>query len=101
MSKENEKNEKTDKKLMKQLEEQFDSFVKGMFGDSGVKFIQDTRKQTKEFSAKGIKAFVEFGDQMVDKLKLKDNELVKKSGNSIKDLLKQMGLLEEEKEDEF
>lgn len=93
--------EKKDKNLMKQLDEQFDSFVKNVFGDSGLKFIQDTRKQTKEFSAKGIKAFVEFGDQMIDKLKLKDNELVKKSSDGVKDILKQMGLLEEQKEDEF
>lgn len=93
--------EKKDKNLMKQLDEQFDSFVKNVFGESGLKFIQDTRKQTKEFSAKGIKAFVEFGDQMIDKLKLKDNELVKKSSDGVKDILKQMGLLEEQKEDEF
>ena len=46
-----------------------------------------------EFSAQSIKGLVDFGDKLIEQLKLQDNELVKKSSDGIKDLLKQSGLL--------
>ncbi|MHA1341458.1 MAG: hypothetical protein ACTSRZ_16170 [Promethearchaeota archaeon] len=89
------------KDVLKQLNDAFLDFVKNVFGENGTKFIEDTNKQVKEFSAKAIKGFVDFGDQIIKSAKLDENELIKKSSQQVKDLLKQMGLLEEESEEEF
>lgn len=87
--------------FMKNLNNQFNDFVKNVFGESGAKFIEDTSKQVNEFSAQAIKGFVEFGDSVMKSTKLDENEMVRKSSDQIKDLLKQAGLLKEESEDEF
>jgi len=78
----------------KKLNKQFEDFVKGIFGE-------DTTKKMNEFSAQSIKGIVDFGDKLIEQLKLQDNELVKKSSDGIKDLLKQAGLLKDQTEDEF
>jgi len=89
------------KDVLKKLNDAFLDFVKNVFGENGKKFIEDTNKQVKEFSAKAIKGFVDFGDQVIKSMKLDENELVKKSSTQVKDLLKQIGLLKEETEEEF
>ena len=43
---------------------------------------------------------MEFADTVLENLKLNENEQVMKTRDSVEDLLKQMGLLEED-EDEF
>jgi transcription initiation factor IIF auxiliary subunit len=80
--------------LLKKLNDNFQDFLTGIFGESTV-------KQMNDFSSQAIKTLVEFGDKVVESLNLTENELVKKSSAQIKDLLKQAGLLEEESEDDF
>ena len=80
--------------VLKKLNENFQDFVTGIFRESTV-------KRMNEFSSQAIKTLVDFGDQIIETLKLQDNQLVKKSSASIKDLLKQTGLLEEETEEDF
>lgn len=64
-------------------------------------FSEETVEKISEFTSDGVKNIVEFGDQLIETLKLQDNELVKKSSDGIKDLLKQAGLLKDEEEDDF
>ncbi|MHA1110966.1 MAG: hypothetical protein ACTSRE_07670 [Promethearchaeota archaeon] len=80
--------------VLKKLNDSFQDFVTGIFGESTVKRMND-------FSSQAIKSLVEFGDIVIENLNLNENELVKKSSAQIKDLLKQAGLLEEETEDDF
>jgi len=80
--------------ILKKLNDSFQDFVTGIFGESTVKRMND-------FSSQAIKTLVEFGDTVIETLNLNENELVKKSSTQIKDLLKQAGVLEEETEDDF
>lgn len=99
MSKDQKDKEK-EEKLVDKLNTAFVDFVGKVFGDSGKNFVKDTQKKVKELSSSSIKKFVEFSDSVLDKVKLKDNESVKKTRDAIEDLLKQLGLIEE-KEQEF
>ena len=92
--------EKKDEKLMDKLNNAFIDFVGNAFGESGREFIEDTSQKVKEFSSSSIKQFMEFADTVLENLKLNENEQVMKTRDSVEDLLKQMGLLEED-EDEF
>ena len=76
-------------------------FTENAFGESGREFMEKTQKQVKEFNVAAIKAFVEFGDQIIENTKLGENEMVQKSSNTVKDLLRQYNLLEEESEEDF
>ena len=80
--------------VLKKLNDSFQDFVTGIFGESTV-------KRMNEFSTQAIRTLVDFGDQVIDTLNLSENELVKKSSAQIKDLLKQAGVLEEETEEDF
>ncbi len=95
----NEKEKKYDK-LLDKLNNAFIDFVGNAFGESGREFIEDTSQKVKEFSSSSIKQFMEFADTVLENLKLNENEQVMKTRDSVEDLLKQMGLLEED-EDEF
>ncbi len=64
-------------------------------------FGEETSKQINEFAEKTVKTMVDFNDELLKSLNLTDNELVKKFSDGSKDLLKQMGLLQEETEDDF
>ncbi len=88
-------------KITDQLNDAFKDMVGKVFGAKGKEVVENVQKQTKEISVKAIKSFVDFTDKLLENAKLKDNDLVKKSSNSVKDLLRQVGLLEEENEDEF
>lgn len=92
--------EKKDEKLLDKLNNAFVDFVGNAFGESGREFIEDTSQKVKEFSSSSIKQFMEFADTVLENLKLNENEQVMKTRDSVEDLLKQMGLLEED-EDEF
>ncbi|MFX0011406.1 MAG: hypothetical protein ACFE9R_13925 [Candidatus Hermodarchaeota archaeon] len=92
--------EKKDEKLLDKLNNAFVDFVGNAFGESGREFIEDTSQKVKEFSSASIKQFMEFADTVLENLKLNENEQVMKTRDSVEDLLKQMGLLEED-EDEF
>ena len=82
------------KDMLKKLNDNFQDFLTGIFGESTV-------ERMNEFSGQAIKTLVEFGDKVVESLNLSENDLVKKSSSQIMDLLKQAGLLEEESEDDF
>ena len=85
--------------LLDKLNNAFIDFVGSAFGESGKEFIEDTSEKIKEFSSQSIKQFMEFSDTVIDNLKLKDNEQVMKMRDSVEDLLKQAGLLEEDEEE--
>lgn len=94
----NEQGEKK-KNLLDQLNDAFVDFVGGAFGESGKEFIEETSEKIKDFSSQSIKKFMEFSDSVIENLKLTDNEQVMKARDSVEDLLKQAGLLEEDEED--
>ncbi|HUW90734.1 MAG TPA: hypothetical protein VMV43_09455 [Candidatus Nanopelagicaceae bacterium] len=85
--------------ILDKLNSSFIDFVGNAFGESGKDFIEDTSEKIKDFSSQSIKKFMEFSDSVLDNLKLKDNDQVMKMRDSVEDLLKQAGLLEEDEED--
>ena len=91
--------EQRDENLLDKLNSQFLEFVGTTFGESGREFIEDTGDKIKEFSSQSIKQFMEFSDTVIDNLKLTDNEQVMKMRDSVEDLLKQAGLLEDDEEE--
>ncbi len=95
MAEENEKN------TLEKLNTAFLDFTESVFGESGREFIKKTQTQVNEFNVAAIKAFVEFGDQILENTQLGENEMVQKSSNTVKDLLRQYNLLEEESEEDF
>ncbi|MHA1457530.1 MAG: hypothetical protein ACTSR5_16410 [Promethearchaeota archaeon] len=62
--------------------------------------MEETGEKLKDFSSTSIKKFMEFSDSILDNLKLTDNEQVMKARDSVEDMLKSAGLIEED-EDEF
>ncbi len=87
--------------FLDQLNKSFTDFVEKTFGESGKEFVEETSKKIKEFSSSSIKKFMEFSDSVLDNLKLKENEQVMKLRDSIEDMLKQGGFLEEDGEEDF
>ena len=61
--------------------------------------LSETAEKIKDFSADAIKKLVEVGDEVIEKLNLKENEQVIKARDSVEDFLKQSGLLKEEEEE--
>ncbi len=95
-------NEESDDKkenILDKLNSTFVDFVGNAFGESGKDFIEDTSEKIKDFSSQSIKKFMEFSDSVLDNLKLTDNDQVMKMRDSVEDLLKQAGLLEEDEEE--
>ena len=82
------------------LNKTFLDFVGNAFGESGREFMEETQEKLKDFSSSSIKKFMEFSDSVLENLKLTENEQVMKARDSVEDMLKQAGLLEED-EDEF
>lgn len=64
-------------------------------------FIEETSEKVKEFSSSSIKKFMEFSDSLLEKLNLHENEQVIKTRDSVEDMLKQIGLLQDDDEEEF
>ena len=93
--------EEKEKNTLEKLNEAFLDFTENVFGESGREFMEKTQKQVNEFNVAAIKAFVDFGDQILENTKLGENEMVQKSSNTVKDLLRQFNLLEEESEEDF
>ncbi len=85
--------------ILDKLNSTFVDFVGNAFGESGKDFIEDTSEKIKDFSSQSIKKFMEFSDSVLDNLKLTDNDQVMKMRDSVEDLLKQAGLLEEDEEE--
>ena len=72
-----------------------------VFGQKGREFVENTQYQMKEFNISATRAWVNFTDKFLEDSKLIDNELIRKTHNTVKDLLKQFKVLEEESEDDF
>ena len=96
MSEEEEK-----EKILDKVNDAFIDFVGKVFGDSGKEFVQETHEKIKDFSSTSIKKFIEFSDDVIEKLNLKENETVQKARDSVEDMLKSSGLLKESEEEEF
>ena len=94
-------NEEGEKKenFIENLNKQFTDFVGSVFGESGKDFIEETSEKIKEFSSGAIEKFMEFSDDVIKKLNLNENEQVIKARDSVEDMLKQAGLLKEDKEE--
>jgi predicted urease superfamily metal-dependent hydrolase len=96
MSDEGEKKEN----FIEKLNKSFTDFFGNIFGESGRDFIEETSEKVKDFSSEAIKKIMEFSDDALERLNLKENEQVIKARDSIEDILKQAGLLKEDKEEE-
>ena len=82
------------------LNKTFLDFVGNAFGESGREFMEETQEKLKDFSSSSIKKFMEFSDSVLENMNLTENEQVMKARDSVEDMLKQAGLLDED-EDEF
>ncbi len=96
-----EEEEREEQNILDKLNKSFTDFVENTFGESGKNFIDETAEKIKEFSNTSIKKFMEFSDDLLEKLNLNENEQVIKARDSVEDLLKQTGLLVEDEEEEF
>ena len=96
-----EEEEREEQNILDKLNKSFTDFVENTFGESGKNFIEETSEKIKEFSNTSIKKFMEFSDDLLEKLNLNENEQVIKARDSVEDLLKQTGLLVEDEEEEF
>jgi len=95
----NEEGEEKKETIIDKLNDAFIDFVGGAFGESGKEFVEETSAKVKDFSSASIKKFMEFSDSVLENLKLTENEQVMKARDSVEDLLKQSGLLEEDEEE--
>ena len=96
-----EEGERREEKLLDKINNAFVDFIESTFGESGKEWVLETQEKIKEFSSSSIKKFMEFSDDVLEKLNLHENESVIKTRDSIEDMLKQTGLLKEEEEEEF
>jgi len=96
-----EEEQKDKNKIVDKINKSFVDFVGSVFGESGKEWIEETQEKIKDFSSSSVKKFMEFSDDILEKLKLNENEQVAKARDTVEDLLKQAGLLKEEKEEEF
>jgi hypothetical protein len=95
----NEEGEEKKETIIDKLNDAFVDFVGGAFGESGKEFVEETSEKIKDFSSTSIKKFMEFSDSLLENLNLTENEQVMKARDSVEDLLKQSGLLEEDEEE--
>ncbi|MHA1672497.1 MAG: hypothetical protein ACTSYI_02630 [Promethearchaeota archaeon] len=72
-----------------------------VFGQKGREFVETTQYTMKEYNISAIRAWVNFTDKFLEDSKLIDNELVRKTNTTVKDLLKQFKVLEEDSEEDF
>ena len=88
-----------EKGIIEKINDAVLDFAEKAFGESGKNFIQETQDKVSEFSSSAIKKFMEFSDDVLEKLNLHENEQVIKTRDSIEDMLKQSGLLKEDEEE--
>ncbi|MHA1820226.1 MAG: hypothetical protein ACTSVC_07120, partial [Promethearchaeota archaeon] len=67
--------------ILKNINESVKDFVKNLFGEKGVEMLEDTTKKVNEYSSQLVKSVVEFNDNLLESLKLNENEIVKKSSD--------------------
>ncbi|MCF2140902.1 MAG: hypothetical protein K9W44_12670 [Candidatus Lokiarchaeota archaeon] len=93
--------EKERKNLFDKLNQAVLDMTEQVFGQKGREFVENTQYQIKEFNISAIRAWVNFTDKFLEDSKLIDNEIVKKTSSTVKDLLKQLKILEEDSEEDF
>ena len=85
--------------ILDKLNDSVLDFIGNVFGESMKDSFKETQEKIKDFSADAVKKLVEVGDEVIEKLNLKENEQVMKARDSVEDFLKQAGLLKEEEEE--
>jgi len=90
-----------DENLISKLNVALEDLAGKVFGDEGKKFVKKTNDQVNELSGKAVRGFLDFTDNVLTSLKLNESDLVKKSRKGVEDILRQMGLAEEEDEIDF
>ncbi len=93
----------TEKKdsIFDQLNSAVLDFTEQVFGKKGRDFLESTQRQIYDFNVGAVRAWVNFTDQILKETKLGENEIIQKSNSTVKDLLRQLKILEEEQEDDF
>ena len=89
------------KNLINNLNDAVLDMTERIFGKEGKEFLQTAQSQLKEFSISATRAWVNFTDQVLQESKLGENQIIMKTNSTVKDLLRQIGTLEEDSEDEF
>lgn len=64
--------------FIEKINSAFVDFIGKSFGESGKDWVEETQEKIKEFSSGSIKKFLEFSDDVLEKLNLKENEQVMK-----------------------
>jgi hypothetical protein len=93
--------EEKKKNILEELNKAVLDLTEKVFGEKGKEFFENTQKQVKDFNAGVIKSFVDFTDKILESTKLNEKEIVQKSSSTVKDLLRQAGMLAEETEEDF
>ena len=90
------------KNVFQNMLNQVNDFVMKLFGGQAKEEgkSNELMDKMKELSGNVVKNIVDFNDNVLKQLKLDENEMVQNVQKQAKDFLKQMGLLEEEFEDE-
>lgn len=81
--------------LLDKLNTSIADFVGNLFGEDAKKSVKDAQDKAKDISAQTVTKIVEFSESILESLKLNENEQVVKATDSIKDMLKDAGLLKE------
>lgn len=91
-----------EKNVFQNMLNQVNDFVMQLFGGQAKEEgkSNELMDKVKELSGNVVKNIVDFNDNVLKQLKLDENEMVQNVQKQAKDFLKQMGLLEEEFEDE-
>ena len=84
--------------LLDKINTSIADFVGNLFGEDAKKSVEDAQDKAKDISAQTVTKLVEFSDSVLESLKLNENEQVVKATDSIKDMLKDAGLLKEPEE---
>ena len=92
---------KPTKNVLSSLNSAILDMTEQIFGQDGREFLESTQTQIKEFNISAMRAWVNFADQVIEDTTLGENELVRKSNDTVKDLLRQVGVIEEESEEDF
>ena len=93
--------QKPKKNILSNLNSAILDMTEQIFGQDGREFLESAQNQVKEFNISAMRAWVNFADQVIEDTALGENELVRKSNDTVKDLLRQIGVLEEETEEDF
>ncbi len=89
------------KKVLDDLNNAILDMTEQVFGKEGKEFLKSAQTQLEEFSISATRAWVNFTDKVLEETSIGKNPIVEKTNHTVKDLLRQFGVLEEETEDDF